>query len=234
MECDTKYELFERIFVLSSFSFEKTGPVAGQNPVSSSDQSRSLLMRIQQKDSAAWAQLLDLYSPLVTSWCQKSGLRAQDIADVLQEVFLTVSKSIGQFYARNQMHTDPEQRDGIFRSWLWSITRSRMCDWARRQRPDKAVGGSTAAGLVLQLHDPANDTNSEEPTTDLEKHTLVSMALAQIKEEFAEKTWTAFWRCVVDGLPTAVASQQLEMSAASVRQARCRVLRRLREQLGDM
>lgn len=170
---------------------------------------------------------MELYSPLVATWCRHYGLQPADIADVLQLVFLSVSRSFDQFRIDSGSSSG---KKSCFRAWLWTITRSRVCDWGRRQKPDQGQGGSTAA-MKLLLHE---DSSAEEPSTDVDKQSLMGRALAQIKPDFAEKTWAAFWRTVIDGQSVSVVSDQLQMKPASIRQAKSRVLRRLREQLGDL
>ena len=75
---------------------------------------------------------------------------------------------------------------------------------------------------------------AEEPSDADDIQSLMWRAMKQIEESFEAKTWQAFWRTTVDGLTTAVVAAELELSPASVRQARSRVLRRLRQQLGDL
>ncbi len=74
----------------------------------------------------------------------------------------------------------------------------------------------------------------DEPTGDLQLQQLTSRALSQVQSEFESRTWQAFWRSVVDGIATREVARQLEMSEAAVRQSRSRILRRLRQQLGDV
>jgi RNA polymerase sigma-70 factor (ECF subfamily) len=52
--------------------------------------------------------------------------------------------------------------------------------------------------------------------------------------DFQGPTWTAFLRVVVDGAAAAVVAAELNMTVNAVRLARGRVLRRLREELGDL
>jgi RNA polymerase sigma-70 factor (ECF subfamily) len=63
---------------------------------------------------------------------------------------------------------------------------------------------------------------------------VVSRGLEQIRPEFHAKTWVAFWRTVVDGQATSLVAAELELTPASIRQAKSRILRRLRQQLGDL
>ena len=52
-----------------------------------------------------------------------------------------------------------------------------------------------------------------------------------IRGDFEEKTWSAFQLTVIEGRPTAEVAAELDLSPESVRQARSRVLRRLREEM---
>ena len=63
---------------------------------------------------------------------------------------------------------------------------------------------------------------------------LVARGLKQIRMEFAEKTWRMFERAVIDDIATAQVADEFGVSPATVRQSRSRILRRLRQQLGDL
>lgn len=194
---------------------------------SSSDATRnSLLQRALQQNPQAWRELVDLYGPLVTAWCNRCHLDAHAAADCVQDVFTAVAVALPGF--------QPLRSTGSFRAWLWTITRNKVRDHLRRNahRP-KATGGSTALGNIQQLPDPF-PIPAEEPTCELELRDLTSRALTQVQCEFEARTWQAFWRSVVDGIDTATVAEELRVSSAAVRQARSRILRRLREQLGDV
>ena len=49
-----------------------------------------------------------------------------------------------------------------------------------------------------------------------------------------DRTWQAFWRVTVDGRPVADVADELGMTALAVYKAKYRVLRRIREELGDL
>jgi RNA polymerase sigma-70 factor (ECF subfamily) len=63
---------------------------------------------------------------------------------------------------------------------------------------------------------------------------LISRALDQIRPEVEERTWAAFWNTAVLGHSATEAAVELGMTSMAVRQAKSRVLRRLRKQLGDL
>jgi RNA polymerase sigma-70 factor (ECF subfamily) len=63
---------------------------------------------------------------------------------------------------------------------------------------------------------------------------LYHRALELVRGEFEERTWQMFWQTVVDGRTPADVAADLGVSAAAVRQAKSRVLRRLKEEAGDV
>jgi RNA polymerase sigma-70 factor (ECF subfamily) len=172
--------------------------------------SRSWLARLRHHEADAWDRLMRLYAPLVLHWCRRSGLRDQDGADVVQEVFRAVAAHVATF-----AHDRP---GGTFRGWLRTITRHRLTDLhRRRQRQADAAGG----------------TDADDPEEVQAERDLVCRALEAIRGDFTQRTWSAFWRTAVDGQDPAAVAADLGLSAGALRVARCRVLRRLREELGD-
>lgn len=186
--------------------------------------SRSLLVRLRANEADAWDRLVSLYTPLVSHWCRKFHLDEQDISDVVQEVFKTVASALDRFRKDRPQDT--------FRGWLRTITHSRAMDHFRRTTGQpKATGGSDAQHHFSQLpEDSLEDVQEDAPVYS----ELFIRALDLVRDEFHEKTWKAFWRVVVDGeLPKDVA-QELSMQPGAVRVAKCRVLQRLRQELGDI
>ncbi len=95
-----------------------------ENAVSSADRlpGSSLVEQIRCQSPEGWQRFLDLYGPLVNSWCRACWhLPPPDAADVLQDVALRVFESIGGF------------RGGNFAAWLWQVTRSRVIRHVQRQ-----------------------------------------------------------------------------------------------------
>ncbi len=59
-------------------------------------------------------------------------------------------------------------------------------------------------------------------------------ALEQVRLQFEERTWQAFWKVAMEDRPAADVAAELGLSVTSVRQAKSRVLRRLKEELGEL
>jgi RNA polymerase sigma-70 factor, ECF subfamily len=190
--------------------------------------SRSLLQRALDHQPDAWQRLVILYDPLVRHWCRRGGVAFQDLDDVAQEVFSKVFAALDTFRRR--------EASDSFRGWLYGLTRHRMLEHFRRAgRHIAAAGGSEAQALILNRPGPETDSHG---APDQEERILYGelyrRALEFIRGEFEPRTWQMFWRSVVDALPTSVVAAELTVSDASVRQARSRVLRRLRQEAAEL
>jgi RNA polymerase sigma-70 factor, ECF subfamily len=93
-----------------------------------------------------------------------------------------------------------------------------------------STGGSTALELVQNLPEQIDDSDAGERS---EFAALVQRAMEQVRVEFEPRSWQAFWRTTIDNLPVAIVAEELAMSSATIRQHRSRILRRLRQQLGE-
>lgn len=186
--------------------------------------SLSLLMRAVERDQDAWQRLVRVYTPLICHWARRVGLQADDVSDVAQDVFLVLHAKISQY--------DP-QRGAGFRAWLWGITRKKLGEFLRRRRlHPAAVGGSDALNLADLLADDADEStwHSIGRTGD---EALLLAALDVVREDAQLHTWQAFWGMTVEGKSAAELAEVLGMTTKGVRQAKHRVLAKLREVLGD-
>jgi RNA polymerase sigma-70 factor (ECF subfamily) len=187
--------------------------------------SPTLLQRVRALEPAAWERLAELYGPLIYSWCRRYGLQAPDAADVFQEVFSAVAAAIDRF--------EHGASGSTFRGWLWTITRNKICDfYRRRQNEVGGVGGTAAQIQLMEIPDELMDSNG-----DVSSHSAMSSlmhrGLEMVRAQFEPRTWEAFWRVAVEGQTTADVAADMGITANGVRQAKSRVLRRLRAELGD-
>ncbi len=194
------------------------------NGSASASVASSLLVRLRDRNDAAWQRLTGLFGPVVYSWCRRQGLQPEDAADVQQEVFCAVARTIAQFRR--------DRPGDSFRGWLWTITRNKLRDhWRRRQAQPEAAGGTTAQQRLLQLAE-AESANSA-PDAGAEG-SLFRRVLELIRAEFEERTWQAFWSVAVEEQTPAEVAAALGMSTGAVYVAKSRVLRRLRDELGEL
>ncbi len=185
--------------------------------------STSLVDHLKRRDAEGWRRHVQLYGPLIYRWCRRGRLQPEDAADVIQEVFRTVAVRIHDFRR--------DRPGDSFRGWLWTITRHKIGHHLRRrQRQPNAAGGSDAQRGMLNL--PEQLPDDEESAADFSA--LVHRAMDLVRVEFADRTWQAFWRTTAEGRTAYDVADELGVTPGAVRMAKCRVLRRLREELPDL
>jgi RNA polymerase sigma-70 factor (ECF subfamily) len=184
----------------------------------------SLLERARGKDPDAWRRLVELYQPLVRFWCRRAGLEAADLEDVLQETFAAAATKLGQF-----RHDRPGD---TFRGWLRKIARNQvLLHFRRGQRRPQAQGGSEARRLLETVPDPLGEAGTEEAA---EISQLYRRAVEQVRAEFGDLTWRAFWLTTIEDRAPVTLARELGMTPAAIRQAKSRVLRRLKREMGEL
>jgi len=186
--------------------------------------SLSLLARARANDQDAWSRLTSLYRPLVAFWCRRARSPAEEVEDVTQEVFAAAAAGLATFRR--------DRPGDSFRGWLRGITRNQVLMYFRRnQGRPRPVGGSDALGQVQNLPDllvePADDEAAEVSG-------VYRRAVEQVRGEFEQRTWDIFWRTVIEGISPAAVAEEMHTTPAAVRQAKSRVLRRLKQEMGEV
>lgn len=82
------------------------------------------------------------------------------------------------------------------------------------------------------MPDEVPDFGDESSSHDLSA--IKRRALEIIREEFDKRNWQSFWRSAVDGEEPRHIAEDLGITVSAVHKARQRILRRLREELGDL
>lgn len=177
----------------------------------------TLLERLRQApDDAAWRRLVQLYTPLLFYWARRAGEAEHDAADLVQDVFTILVKSLPQFQ---------QQPGGGFRGWLRTITLNKLRERKRRE------------AIVRQVpfaEEPALPDDVEAFWEDEYRQALTQRALQIMQTDFEPATWKACWENVAKGRPAADVARELGISENAVYIARCRVLRRLRRELAGL
>ncbi len=186
----------------------------------------SLLARIRDsRDRQAWAEFVEIYAPLVYGYAQKRGLQDADAADLTQEVLRAVAGSVGR------LDYDPGR--GSFRGWLFTVVRNELCDLAAAQRRSgRGSGDSSLQRLLEQQTDRAED---EAALWEREyERQLFTWAAEQVRRDFQETTWQAFWLTAVQGKSGKEVAEALGLTPAAVYLAKRRVMTRLKEQVEQL
>jgi RNA polymerase sigma-70 factor (ECF subfamily) len=188
--------------------------------------SLSLLARLRCHDQAAWRQFLTLYTPLVVRWCHRQGVPQADRADLAQEIFAEVVRSIPHFRK--------EKVEDSLRGWLCRIAHRQIALYFRRREALPSAAGGTDA--LIHLHQQPDSRVQEPPPEEARQETsyLFRKAVESVRSEFSDSMWKMFWRTAVDGNPAPAVAAELGTTPVSVRQAKSRVLRRLKQLVGDL
>lgn len=181
----------------------------------------SLLERLKGASPEAdeWAQLHEIYAPLIRQWLQRTPGLDGEIADLVQEVMLVLVRDLPAF---------ERQREGSFRCWLRRITTNRVRDcWKRQRRRPQAGLADDACDFMAQLEDPASELSQQ---WDREHDRFVLEKLLKIvRADFSVGAWEAFRRFAIDGQSAASVAAELKTTENAVLLSKSRILRRLRE-----
>lgn len=186
------------------------------------DTRNSLLLKLRDKgDCESWHRFVAVYRPVVYRMARRRGIQDADAQDLAQAVLISVAESVDRWEA------DP--RRARFRTWLSRVAKNAIIDAFRRRRPDAATGGTTEVTRLQQQPEP-DDAELERE----HRRELFRWAARQVRREFAEETWLAFWLTAVEGRHVKEVAGQLGKSAGAVYIARSRVMRRLQERVREV
>jgi RNA polymerase sigma-70 factor (ECF subfamily) len=169
-------------------------------------------------DEGAWCRLVDLYTPLLFTWVQRAGAKKHDAADLVQDVFTVLVQTLPTFDYKQQGH---------FRNWLRTVALNKLRDRQRREALALKVPLDNSA-------EPALPDHAEAFWEEEYRHELTRRALQLMQADFAPTTWKACWEFVARGRPAEEVARELGISENAVYLAKCRVLRRLRDELSGL
>lgn len=177
---------------------------------------------------AAWREFVDRYGELVRAVCRRHGLQVSDTDDVLQDVLLSLSKSMPGFTY------DPSI--GRFRSYLKTVVLHAIYKKSRQKPPainlGSMSGGSTGLSPGLGGVGGAAATVSDDPAEDAQweqewrQHHL-RHAMRIIDAEFSARDRTAFERYAVMGENAESVAQDAGVSIEALYQIKSRITKRL-------
>jgi RNA polymerase sigma-70 factor (ECF subfamily) len=183
-----------------------------------------LLLRLADpRDERAWDEFAGIYGPLVYRLARRKGWQDADAADITQEVFAAVARAIeaGAY--------DPQR--GSFRAWLFRIARNLAVNHLVRQARQPRGSGDSAVHDLLHAQ-PAPDDSA---LFDGEyRRQLLAWAAEQVRGEFSELTWQAFWQSGVEGRPALEVARALGTTVGTVYHCKSRVMARLRRRIDEV
>ncbi len=187
--------------------------------------SLSLLVRLKAAEPQAtdWQRMQGIYLPLIQRWLRRAPALRDEADDLAQEVFLVVIRELPGFERR---------REGSFRAWLRTITANKARTYCKGRDRRRTVGMDRTETFLEQMADPDSDL-AREWDREHDEH-VIRKLLAAVQSDFNPTTWEAFRRLSLDGLPAARVAEELGMPENAVLLAKSRVVRRLRQEAGDL
>jgi RNA polymerase sigma-70 factor (ECF subfamily) len=175
----------------------------------------SLLHRLRDgADPRDWQRFVHLYTPLLFRWARRAGAQDADAADLVQEVLTLLFHKLPTFdYNRTES----------FRAWLRTVLLNKWRDLCRHRAACPARADDRTLAMT-----PARDEDWPERE---DRQMLVARALELIRGDFQPHTWQAFWEFFTSGRDAAAVAADLGVRVEVVYSAKCRVLKRLREEL---
>jgi RNA polymerase sigma-70 factor (ECF subfamily) len=183
----------------------------------------SLIAHLQGAgNDLAWGEFVAAYEPFLRRLIERQGVPERHLADVTQQLLGGVARSVGQW--RDDGHP------ASFRRWLARVARNIALKFMARERRQVAGWGGTD---FLEMMDRVPDAALAERERQFE-HELVVWAAEQVRGEFRESSWQAFWGTLVEGRPVAELSAELRVSAGSIYMSRSRIMARIRAKVREV
>ncbi|TWU05628.1 RNA polymerase sigma factor [Stieleria varia] len=181
-------------------------------------------------DADVWEAIIAKFKPKILHQARAAGLQPSDAADVTQDVFRIMAKHAPQDGLSEPTRNCSEEPKLEIQSWVSQITRNVLNRFMRRSRKRPVTidarldhaNWERLAPQLCELHSASWRDDSQF---------RVRQALQAIKADFQGKTWQAFWRMTMHQEQATAIAEDLKMDARAVRQAKFRVMSRLRDEL---
>ena len=184
----------------------------------------SLLVRLRDpRDHVAWERFVDLYAPLVYGFLRQRSLQDADAADLTQDVLRQVAGAAESF--------SYDRQKGTFRAWLLTVVKNRLTDFWRRDGLQVRGTGDTSCWRQLQEQIPAADSAESAEWDAAWRRQLFQQAAQQVRADFTEPSWQAFWQTAVEGRSGQDVATEQGLTIAAVYLAKGRVMKRIKEQI---
>lgn len=177
------------------------------------------LTALRSGDKAKFAQLVEMYSPMIYRLGLKMLNNNQDAEDILQETFIKAYRHISDFDGRSSIST-----------WLYRIATNEALMLIRRKRPEE-ISFEAPSPNQDELQEPLQIVDwcclPEEEFLSAEGRARLDQAVDQLPASMK----VVFILRDLEGLSTKETAQVLDISETAVKTRLSRARLRLREEL---
>jgi RNA polymerase sigma-70 factor (ECF subfamily) len=183
----------------------------------------SLILRVKgERNELAWREFVSAYEPFLQQLIRRQGVPARHVPDVSQQVLAAVAHSVQGW------HDDGDPAS--FRRWLNRVARNVVIKFmARERRQIGGQGGTDWLDLLAHVPDATDEVRQREYAYE-----LVAWAAEQVRGEFLETSWKAFWATLIEGREVAEVAAELGVSPGSVYMSRSRLMARIRAKVREV
>ncbi len=177
----------------------------------------ALLVQVKDLDDThAWAEFCEMYGGLIRRLALKQGLTEDEADDVMQKVFVGVSRNIGDFqYDRTKCS---------FKHWLSQMVQWRIRDRLRERLPIEEPHRDEDSTEGCEDDGTESVIPELEAVWDAEWHrNLIEVASDRVRKQVSPKQFQIYYLHILNELPVADVVRRLHVSPAQVYLARLRV-----------
>ncbi len=184
---------------------------------------KSLIVRLKnEQNEFAWREFVCSYEGFLIQLARRQGVPERHVPDVTQQILLVIAKSIDGW------HNDGNAAS--FRRWLSTVSRNVVIRFMSRER--KQAGGIGGSDLVAQLQNL--EDKPDERHVQKYQHELIVWAAEQVRHEFLETSWRAFWATVIDERSVDEVAAELGVSPGSIYMSRSRIMARIKKKVAEV
>ena len=181
-------------------------------------------MRLKdRRNQPAWADFLYAYEPFLVQLVRRQGTPERHVADVTQQLLIAIARSVDGW--------SDDGKTASFRRWLSRVARNVVIKFMMRER--RQVSGQGGTDFLEQLQRVPDIAESEERAGQYE-HELIVWAAEQVRADFRETSWKAFWATQIEGRTVADVAAELGVSPGSIYMSRSRIFARIREKIDQV
>ncbi len=194
--------------------------MAGMADQDSDSTRATFLLRLKDRsDRFTWREFHDRYGELLYRYARARGASVIDAEDIVQEVEMYLVKALDGF--------EYDASKGRFRAYLRTSVVRAMGRKARKTARQGELVDPHVFDYIAAAKDADSDVQWER---EWRLHRL-RWALREVTPEFAEVTLRAFQMHVLAGESAEHTAEELNISKASVYQAKSRVLKQVKQRL---
>lgn len=174
---------------------------------------KKLCQPAQRRDwQQAWMDFVELYTPVLLVWARRVAQNQTEADDVVQEVFTKLASNMSAY----------DSKQGRFRNWLRVVT---VNAWRELKRKDPRAASPLLVDAV---------PDSAEQFWEGEHRAYLARRALQLMQKDFPDTWEACWEILVLAHPLVEVAKKHGKTESALRMAKCRILRRLKDELDGL